>query len=147
MLLLGPSQFCSKEKKGGGMEGIAPTFRGICGSPEFEWKAGSRLCHSPISALKSDSVTSGSKGSKEQILYTHRGHWMQSCYKLVNPVKSSWQLPCVAGRYEQDFTVTLTVMGNEKNSEPEWPLIWLVSPNPVRRPPWCMFMFHSDTPV
>lgn len=33
-----------------------------------------------------------------------------------------------------------------KESEPEWPLIRLVSPNPVKQPPWCMLLLHSATP-
>lgn len=33
-----------------------------------------------------------------------------------------------------------------KGSEPEWPLIRLVSANPVKQPPWCMFMPHPATP-
>lgn len=33
-----------------------------------------------------------------------------------------------------------------KESKPEWPLIRLVSANPVKQPPWCMFMPHPATP-
>lgn len=62
--------------------------------------------------------------------------------------KSIW-LPCITTHWERNFTVALLGRGEwkiNKKSEPEWPVIWLISPNSVKQPLLCMFMYHPASP-
>lgn len=86
-------------------------------------------------------------------LHTEDTGWQAFIHAInaSNPVKSSqsdWWLPCVTKPQRVRFHYNLAWKGEwkiNKESEPEWPLIRLGPHNPVKQPPWCMFMLYPAT--